>query len=171
MGADDFLSKPFKLNELQSKIYKYIEELHQKREEIEAKSNSGSDESDNIDSSEDRGVEETTPSKDIILSSIESSQQEIFKGLAHILSLKDRGIKVSAKLAKAFAELLNYKRDDIERLYIVTMVYNIGALSQNEFKNSHANILNDKVDNRDIIAILQGYQSIKGVTKTPFMDM
>ncbi len=51
------------------------------------------------------------------------------------------------------------------------MVYNIGALSHNDFKNSHANILDSKVDNRDIMAILQGYQSIKGITKTPFMDM
>jgi len=40
------------------------------------------------------------------LNSIEDSQREIFRGLAHILSLKDRNIEISAKTAKAFAELL-----------------------------------------------------------------
>jgi len=154
LGADDFLSKPFKLSELQSKIYKYIEELHKKREE-----------STNKDKKED--CNETQK----ILESVEKSQIEIFKGLAYIINLKDKYIGVSAKLAKAFAELLNYKKEDVERLYLVTLVYNIGALSHNEFKNSHLNILEDRVDNREIMSILQGYQLVKNSTKTPFMDI
>jgi len=154
LGADDFLSKPFKLSELQSKIYKYIEQLHKKREEL---------------NSQNREVDCSNSEK--ILESIEKSQIEIFKGLAYILSLKDKYIGVSAKLVKAFAELLNYKKEDVERLYLVTLVYNIGALSHEQFRNSHTNILEDKVDNREIMSILQGYQIVKNTTKTPFMDM
>jgi len=154
LGADDFLSKPFKLSELQSKIYKYLEELYKKREEAKQQQKQNRD---------------CTPQK--ILEKIEESQKEIFKGLAYIISLKDKYIGVSAKLAKAFAELLNYKREDIERLYLVTLVYNIGRLSQDDFKNSHANILEDRVDNKEIMSILQGYQLIKNTTKTPFIDM
>jgi len=154
LGADDFVSKPFRLTELQSKIYKYIEQLYKKREETRRLNEKSSD---------------CNPKK--ILEKIEESQKEIFRGFAYIISLKDKYIGVSAKLAKAFAELLNYKKDDVERLYLVTLVYNIGALSQNKFQNSHLNILEDRVDNSEIMSILQGYQLVKNSAKTPFMDI
>jgi len=160
LGADDFLSKPFKLSELQEKIYKYLEKLYQKRQE-------GTKQKEEDSSSSINPIEENQKSEDI-LEKIEESQKEIFKGLAYIISLKDKYIGVSAKLAKAFAELLNYKKDDIQRLYLVTLVYNIGALSQNEFKNSHINILEDRIDNKEIMSILQGYQVSKGYNKKPF---
>jgi len=156
LGANDFISKPFKLSELQAKIYKYIEEIYYKNKLKE----------NGIDKKEDVKQE-----KLFDLKTVEHSQKEMFRGLGYIISLRDNNIEVSAKLVKAFAELLNYSKDDIERLYLSTIVYNIGALSSNDFRKSYTNIISNENNATDTIYIFQAYQIIKNSIETPFLKI
>jgi len=156
LGANDFISKPFKLSELQAKIYKYIEEIYCKNKLKE----------NGIDKKE-----EVKQEKLFDLKTVEHSQKEMFRGLGYIISLRDNNIEVSAKLVKAFAELLNYGKDDIERLYLSTIVYNIGALSSNDFRKSYTNIISNENNSTDTIYIFQAYQIIKNSIETPFLKI
>ncbi len=156
LGANDFISKPFKLSELQAKIYKYIEEIYYKNKLKE----------NGIDKKE-----EVKQEKLFDLKTVEHSQKEMFRGLGYIISLRDNNIEVSAKLVKAFAELLNYSKDDIERLYLSTIVYNIGALSSNDFRKSYTNIISNENNATDTIYIFQAYQIIKNSIETPFLKI
>ncbi len=156
LGANDFISKPFKLRELQAKIYKYIEELYYKKKFKQVKK---------------KRKQVVKKEKLFDLETVENSQKEMFKGLAYLISLRDKNIEVSAKLVKAFAELLNYNKKDIDRLYLSTVVYNIGALSSNNFKKSYANVISNKNSSIDTIYIFQAYQIIKNSIETPFLKI
>ncbi len=160
LGANDFISKPFRLIELQAKIYKYIEELYYKKKFKK------------IEKKREKVVNKTVKNEKLFdLETVENSQKEMFKGLAYLISLRDKDIEISAKLVKAFAELLNYDKKDIDRLYLSTVVYNIGALSSNNFKKSYSNVISDENSSIDTIYIFQAYQIIKNSIETPFLKI
>jgi putative two-component system response regulator len=158
LGASDFISKPFKLSELQAKIYRYIEEIYNKNR---------------FKKSKEQEAEKRTDGEEKLfnLEAIENSQKEMFRGLASIISLRDKNIEISAKLVKAFAELLNYSKEDIDRLYLSTIVYNIGALSSNNFKKSYSTVISNESNSIDTIYIFQAYQIIKNSIETPFLKI
>jgi len=156
LGANDFISKPFKLTELQAKIYKHFEEVYYKNK---------------FKKIEKKKTQIAKKEKMFDLTTIENSQKEMFKGLAYLISLRDKNIEISAKLVKAFAELLNYDKSDIDRLYLSTIIYNIGALSSNDFTKSYTNIISNESSSIDTIYIFQGYQIIKNSIETPFLKI
>ncbi len=161
LGANDFVSKPFRLNDLQEKIYKYLEKVYYKNR---------------FNKKEEKKVKETKKDTKIVekedklfnIETIEKSQKEMFRGIASIIALRDENIKITAKLVKAFAELLNYSKSDIDSIYLSSVVYNIGSLSSNRFKNSYESISNDT---NDMMYIYQGYQIIKNSIETPFIKI
>jgi putative two-component system response regulator len=174
LGANDFISKPFKLQELQAKIYKYIQKFYYAKEAQKKKKSKEKEREESIkddEDSQDSKVEVVEQERLFSLEEIENSQKEMFKGLAYIISLRDKNIKVSAKLVKAFAELLNYNRNDIDRLYLSTIVYNIGALSSDNFKKSYTDILSNKNNSIERVYMFQAYKIIKNSIETPFLKI
>jgi putative two-component system response regulator len=154
LGADDFVSKPFKLSELQAKIYKHVEAVYYKKR---LKNSKGEGE-----------IKKSRDEEQVFnLKAVEKSQKEMFKGIAYILSLRDKNVVITAKLVRAFAELLNYDKEDIERLYLSTLVYNMGALASKDFITSHM----DMDNTQDTMYIFNGYQIIKNSIETPFLKM
>ena len=154
LGANDFVSKPFRLEDLQKKIYKYLEKVYYKNR-FNKDSNS-------------QIVKDKEENEVFNIDSIENSQKEMFRGLASIIALRDENVKITAKLVKAFAELLNYSKRDVDSIYLSSAVYNIGSLSSSRFKNSYESISNDT---NDMMYIYQGYQIIKNSIETPFLKI
>ncbi len=161
LGANDFVSKPFRLDDLQKKIYKYLEKVYYKNR---------------FNKKKEKDVQEIKKDTKIVqkenilfdIETIEQSQKEMFRGIASIIALRDESVKITAKLVKAFAELLNYSKRDIESIYISSVVYNIGSLSSKRFKNSYESVSNDT---NDMMYIYQGYQIIKNSIETPFIKI
>jgi putative two-component system response regulator len=138
LGADDFISKPFKLTELESRIYAHIEkrkyqqkynQLSQKEIQktlIESKEN------------EKKDKEELPLQKDKerchTLEEIEKAQKEIFYNLSKLLNSQENfsSIKIVAILAKALSLLIGYKKDIADNLYHATIIKNIGISSIKE---------------------------------------
>ncbi len=162
LGANDFVSKPFRLDDLQKKIYKYLEKVYYKnrfnREEKKVKESK----KDNLQ------IVQKEDNRLFDIETIERSQKEMFRGIASIIALRDESVKITAKLVKAFAELLNYSKQDIESIYISSVVYNIGSLSSKRFRNSYESISNNT---NDMMYIYQGYQIIKNSIETPFIKI
>ncbi len=161
LGANDFVSKPFRLDDLQEKMYKYLEKIYYKNRFHKEESKS-----EDIKEEDNQVVQEENRVFDI--EAIENSQKEIFRGLASIIAIRDESVKITAKLVKAFAELLNYSKRDVDSIYISSVVYNIGSLSSNRFKNSYESLSNDT---NDMMYIYQGYQIIKNSIETPFIKI
>ncbi len=162
LGANDFVSKPFRLNDLQEKIYKYLEKVYYKNR-------FNKEEKKITETKEDNNAKIIQKDNRLFnIETIENSQKEMFRGIASIIALRDESVKITAKLVKAFAELLNYSKSDIDSIYLSSVVYNIGSLSSSKFKNSYESISNDT---NDMMYIYQGYQIIKNSIETPFIKI
>jgi len=136
LGADDFISKPFKLSELESRIYahiekrqyrkKYYELSHKKIEKtvVELKENSKD--------SKEKSHNET---ENYSLEVIETTQKEIFYSMAKLLSMRSSNLEdlqIVAFLSKALSLLLGYDKEKANTIYFATLIREIGTVSLNE---------------------------------------
>ena len=137
LGADDFISKPFKLSELESRIYAHIEkkqyrqkyqELSQnkiKKTVIESEETTVEDE----DTAPQKCVEKT---ENYTLEVIEASQKKFFSSMAKLLAHRTKNheeIQSVALLSKALSLLLGYDKDIANTIYNATLIREIGKLS------------------------------------------
>jgi len=177
LGADDFISKPFKLTELESRIYAHIEkrQYRQKYNELSKKR------IDNtlIESTPKKKIEEKqvekveTKEKTYTLDAIESSQQDIFYSMAKLLNKKDKSstnIQVVGTLAKALSLLVGYDKKQANRIYYASIIRNIGAISlPNKTPSSYELLGEDRKIYQQCIVL--GYQLLNNAIDTEFIQI
>ena len=173
LGADDFISKPFKLSELESRIYAHIEksQYRKKYHELSQKSIQKT-----LIESKDKGsekVEDIKREKSYDLDSIEKSQKEIFYSMAKILSSKNKNlhdIQIVALLSKALSLLMGYNKEQANTIYYATLIREIGSLSINK-KIPLLYNFSDLDKETYTISILAGYQLLNSAIETNFIKI
>jgi putative two-component system response regulator len=144
LGADDFLSKPFKLTELESRIYAHIEksryqkkyqELAEKKIEEDASAIKFSEEERSEEERlEEERLEESSEkdkSNGYSLEVIELSQKKFFYNISKLLnkSKEDKQrVKVVATLSRALSLLFGYNERISKNISLATAIRSIGAL-------------------------------------------
>jgi len=144
LGADDFISKPFKLTELESRIYAHIEkrQYRQKYNELSKdriqktliESTPKKTTKDIIKVQKVEKLEIVEKQQETVYTSkvIEESQKEIFYTMAKFLNKKDEcleSIQVVGTLAKALSLLVGYDKQRANNIYYATIIRNIGGVS------------------------------------------
>lgn len=167
LGADDFISKPFKLTELESRIYAHIEKQQYRQKYNELSKNKI--QKTLIESTPEEKIEETVYTID----TIESSQQEIFYAMAKLLNKKDKrleSIQIVGTLAKALSLLVGYNKKQASSIYYATIIRNIGGLSLPNKTPSSYELLGE---DREIYhkCILLGYQLVNNAIDTEFIQI
>ncbi|HHC11539.1 MAG TPA: response regulator [Campylobacterales bacterium] len=168
MGADDFISKPFKLSELSSRIYAHIE-----KKQYRAKYNQLSKEEidTTLISTEAKEKEQTTQkidedlnkhSQNYTIEDIEISQKETFYNMIKLSVSKKsmHNIIRVATLSKALSKLIGYDDKKSDNIYFASMLRNIGAILSIE--------KNKKTDYQYLIA---GYSLINNSIDTEFIKV
>ncbi len=185
LGADDFISKPFKLTELESRIYAHIEKRQYRQKYNELSKNRI--QKTLIESTPKDKIEETIEVHKIetvetvskaeetayTLDVVESSQQEIFYAMAKLLSKKDEhigSIQVVGILAKALSLLVGYNKQQANSIYYATIIRNIGGVSLSTKTPSSYELLGE---DREIYhqCILLGYQLVNNAIDTEFIQI
>jgi len=134
LGADDFLSKPYKLYELESRIYFHIE---QQRKE---KSKEALEQSEKVPETSTKirpePSEESTESlESCSLASVEKSQKDFFYNISKMAIASEAeqlNVKVVEQLTKKLAELVGYGKKIANDIAAASVVRNMGALSFKE---------------------------------------
>jgi len=190
LGADDFISKPFRLTELEARIYAHIEKKQYRQrynqlsqQEIQKQlidskeEDKQSEESENINS-----IEKTEESDDSTvkieqesysLDTIENSQKEIFYNMLKLLTQKDDdndNIRVVATLAKALALLIGYDKKRANNIYYASMIKEIGMLLQKE-KVPSRYLYSEKEKELYYESLLAGYQLLNNSIETEFIKI
>jgi len=130
LGADDFLSKPYKLYELESRIYFHIE---QQQKEKSKKASEPSKKSAIQPSEKSEKSEKMLES--CSLASVEKSQKDFFYNISTLAieSEADKlNLKVIEQLTKKLAELVGYGKKIANDIAGASVVRNMGALSFKE---------------------------------------
>lgn len=136
LGADDFISKPFKLSELESRIYAHIEKRQYRKKYYELSHNKI--EKTVVELKENnKDTKETIVKKkeNYSLEFIETNQKEIFYSMARLLSMRSQNlenIQIVAFLSKALSLLLGYDKKVANTIYSATLIREIGGLSLEE---------------------------------------
>jgi len=168
MGADDFISKPFKLSELSSRIYAHIE-----KKQYRAKYNQLSkEEIDTTLITTQAKEKEQTPqeidealnknSQNYTIEDIEISQKETFYNMIKLLLSKEKMniIITVATLSKALSKLIGYDEKKSDNIYYASMLRNLGE------------ILSIKEDKKtDYQYLLSGYSLINNSIDTDFIKV
>ncbi|MBU1668808.1 response regulator [bacterium] len=166
LGADDFISKPFKLSELESRIYAHVEKKQDhtinKKEKLEKKSIK-------VKSHTNNELKQTA----VTIESIETAQKETFYTMAKLLNKKEgnlNNIKIIATLAKALSHLMGYDQNQANAISYATAIRNIGAISLSEKIPSAYQLSNQE---KEIYqqCIRQGYQLLKNSIETDFIKI
>ncbi len=173
LGADDFISKPFKLSELESRIYAHIEKGQYRKKYNELSENKI--QKTLIDSkgkvSEEK--KEIKSQKSYDLDFIEKSQKELFYSMAKILSSKSKNlkdIKTVALLSKALSLLIGYDKEQANTIYHATLIREIGTLSINR-KIPVVYSFSDLDRATYTSSILAGYQLLSSAIETNFIKI
>jgi len=168
MGADDFISKPFKLSELSSRIYAHIEKK-QYREKYNQLSKEKIDTT--LISTHVKEKEQTSQEIDEALNKnsstytiedIEISQKETFYNMIKLLVSKEymNSIITVATLSKALSKLIGYDNKKSDNIYYASMLRNIGKIvSQEDNKKTEYQYL------------LSGYSLINNSIDTDFIKV
>jgi len=173
LGADDFISKPFKLSELESRIYAHIEKGRYRKKYNELSKNKIQTtliESKERVSDETKNIE-TKKSYD--LDFIEKSQKDIFYSMVKILSSKSKNlndIQIVALLSKALSLLMGYDKKQANTIYHATLIREIGGLSINE-KIPLFYSFSDLHKETYTTSILAGYQLLNSAIETNFIKV
>lgn len=130
LGADDFLSKPYSLYELESRIYFHIEA--QQKEKLKDK---------NISKKVPINNESKTnkPIDSYSLAFVENSQKEFLYEIVKlgIQTEEDKqNIKVIAVLTRSLAELVGYGKKIANDISSASIIRNIGAIAHGKAKVS-----------------------------------
>ena len=173
LGADDFISKPFKLSELESRIYAHIEKGQYRKKYNELSEHKI--QKTLIESKEKvpESKKEIETQKSYDLDSIEKSQKEIFYSMAKILSSKNKNlndIQIVALLSKALSLLVGYDKKQANSIYHATLIREIGGLSINE-KIPLLYNFSDLDRETYTTSILAGYQLLNSAIETNFIKV
>lgn len=153
LGADDFISKPFDLKKLETRVYTQIEKKKAQASLPPQKSSAS---------------KKNPPTEKEILSNeekIEKSQKEIFFMMAKMLYLKENSFCQNdriAKLAKAFAYVVGYNKNIRENLYYATFISSIG---ESMILSNHKDIIESKK------AMITGYKLLNSAIDNDFILM
>jgi response regulator RpfG family c-di-GMP phosphodiesterase len=126
LGADDFLSKPYNLYELESRIYFHIENQQQEKLKNEAVSK------------KTRAISHRKSSNNIQTYSIalvEKHQKEFFYEVSKLAIQNEedkRSVKVVAQLTKNLAELVGYGKKIANDISSASVIRNMGSLSSSK---------------------------------------
>lgn len=186
LGADDFISKPFKLSELESRIYAHIEkrqyrkkynELSQNKIQktlIESKENEEKlKKQENINQKESTTKIETKTDETYSLEFIEKSQKEIFYSMAKVLSSKSKNlndIQMVALLTKALSLLVGYDKEIANSIYHATLIREIGTVALEE-KLPLTYSFSEFAMKTQEASILTGYQLLSSAVETNFIKI
>ena len=168
MGADDFISKPFKLSELSSRIYAHIE-----KKQYRAKYNQLSkEEIDTTLIATQAKEKEQTPqeidealnknSHNYTIEDIEISQKETFYNMIKLLVSKESmyNLTTVATLSKALSKLIGYDEKKSDNIYYASMLRDIGEILSIE-----------KDKKTDYQYLLSGYLLINNSIDTDFIKV
>ncbi len=155
-GADGFISKPFRLDELIAKIYKA---LLDKKERYSKKSVSNKKIANFLTYNYDN---------------VEASQREFFCKLASLKALsnasEDLKIKLVATIAKEFALKLDYSTNQSLNIYCATKVRDVGLIGSSRILNYE-----DKFTDADRKLygkyVLLGHQLLSNSLETGFIEV
>ena len=188
LGADDFISKPFRLTELEARIYAHIEKKQYRQrynqlsqQEIQKQLIDSKEEDKQSDNSESiNSIAKTEESDKSVkieqesysLEAIENSQKEIFYNMLKLLTQKDDNdnLKVVATLAKALALLIGYDKKRANNIYYACMIKEIGMLSQKE-KVPSRYLYSEKEKELYYQSLLAGYQLLNNSIETEFIKI
>ncbi|MCK4441731.1 MAG: response regulator [Sulfurovaceae bacterium] len=164
MGADDFISKPFKLSELSSRIFAHIEKKQYRtkynqlsKEEIDTTLISTQEQdrtTSEMDNSMNKDIQNYT------IEDIELSQKETFYSMIKLLVSKESmdTIIIVAMLSKALSKLVGYDEKKSDNIYYASMLRNLGKILSIQ--------KNKKTDYQYLIA---GYTLINSSIDTEFI--
>jgi len=168
MGADDFISKPFKLSELSSRIYAHIEKK-QYREKYNQLSKEKIDttlistyikEKKQTSQEIDEPLDKNSPNYTI--EDIEISQKDTFYNMIKLLVSKEymNTLITVATLSKALSKLIGYDDKKSDNIYYGSMLRNIGKIVSKE-------------DNKktEYQYLLSGYSLINSSIDTDFIKV
>lgn len=171
LGADDFLSKPYKLSELESRIYTHMENRQQEKvkEPIVIQ-----EQSINESVSKEFKIRYKQDTSTYKVDPIEQSQKEIFYNLLN-LAIQDEtqmnSIQVIARLSRTLAELIGYGKKISNDISAASVVRNIGLLTFSQTRpfleyefSSQNKILYKKY-------ILSAYQLLDVSVETEFIQI
>ena len=169
LGADDFISKPFKLSELESRIYAHIEKKQYRKKYNELSQNKI--QKTLVDKQEPKKEVETKEEYNLEL--IEKSQKEIFYSMAKLLSAKSENlnhIKMVALLSKALSLLVGYDKEIAQSIYHAALIREIGEISLNEkipltYSSSQLIIKTHEA------SVLAAYQLLNSAIETNFIKI
>jgi len=185
LGADDFISKPFKLTELESRIYAHIEKRQYRQKYNELSKNRI--QKTLIESTTKEKIEEIIEVKQLekveivakkqemvyTLETIEASQKEIFYTIAKLLNKKDErleSIQVVGTLAKALSLLVGYDKQRASSIYYATIIRNIGGVSlPNKIPSGYDLLGEDREVYHQCIRL--GYQLVNNAIETEFIQI
>jgi len=154
-GANDFISKPFDLKELEARIYENV----QKRKYHK---NYQDEQEDKL--KKDKVKPLTSDKKSYTILEIESSQQETLMQMSKLLYSKEKSLQKHhrvALLSKSFAILLGQKIELSENLYFATFIMNIGKFFSEE----------DSSENNYKESIIAGYKLLNTFVETDFIRL
>ena len=159
LGADDFISKPFKLSELEARIYKHIEKRqnHSQEERITIPTKVNLNISDHIK---------------VSMKVIEESQKKSLYTIAKLLNQREENlnnIEVTAMLTKKFALLIGYDEKSANNISYAAAIKNIGTISLKE--NLSLYDLSEKEQKLYRQSIQQGHRLLKNTIETNFIKM
>ncbi|MCH9739310.1 MAG: response regulator [Epsilonproteobacteria bacterium] len=151
LGVDDFISKPFDLKNLESRIYKQIEK-HKVNKSIQ----------------KEKPTQKPIASKEksYSLKEVENSQKEMFYGMSLIYNQKNNSSsnKIVATISKEFALLLGYNREIATNFYYAVLIRDIGAMNNKEELFDYK--FTDKERERYNKNMLMGYQVVNNSIET-----
>lgn len=174
LGADDFISKPFKLSELESRIYAHIEKKQYRKKYYELSHNKIEKTVVELKENQKDIKEKTVETKKVYnLEIIENSQKEIFYSMAKLLSMRSKNleeIQVVAFLSKALSLLLGYDKNRANTIYYATLIREIGGLSLEE-KIPSIYSFSNTLQQRHQQSIIAGYKLLSAAIETDFIKV
>ena len=127
LGADDFLSKPYNLSELESRIYTHIENRQGEKLKQTLLTKENLAPTPKIKTNEATATYKVDP--------IEKSQKEIFYNILNVACQDEKhinSIQVVARLTRTLAELIGYGKKIANDISSASVVRNIALLSFSE---------------------------------------
>jgi len=174
LGADDFISKPFKLSELESRIYAHIEKRQYRKKYYELSHNKIEKTVVEIKEKQENIQKATTENKESYsLEFIEATQKEIFYSMAKLLSMRSENleeIQVVALLSKALSLLLGYDKKRANTIYYATLIREIGGLSLEEKIPSTYSFSRTSLQ-RHQQSIIAGHKLLSSAIETDFIKV
>jgi len=172
-GADDFISKPFKLSELESRIYAHIEKRQYRKKYYELSHNKIVKTVVELKEDSKDIKEVVEPKESYSLEFIETAQKEIFYSMAKLLSMRSANleeIQIVAFLSKALSLLLGYDKKRASTIYSATLIREIGNLSLSE-KIPVTYTFSTGAKQKQKQSIIAGYKLLNSAIETNFIKL